>query len=492
MVYGSIKTTQPNPPSSAASTPAPLAVPSMATTQRPMGLSQAIITPRPSTITGKAYRAVLDSVDAVVGAVEWVFSTIETGIEDLIQFLEFLFGWDDIARTKDVLYNVTKQWMSSQVDSIQMAKTAFDDQIANAEKSINQWAGITDWSTSLGQVASQPASASDSNPTAGQTSGSQMLLSHYKNNGADLTIMGTPPSGDVVQQDVDDLLNTLEQEGQVLSAVYSQLQTLATNFFSMTIGQALKQLAGTIADGVLSSVQVVVDAVFKLLTDLASAAVSLIETKIHIPIISDILNAIGISAVSYTVVYRIANNRAPFPDNADVQSLIDANSWGTLSIYPVAPETAKGLYEGGHIIASCISIMAVFFDAREAESPSGDNPWSISSAAIAVVGGASNGIANLAFSQDPVQNTGLKILSYINTAATVITKLIFSGWVQALIKATNPDSGFAFGDGRTVGAKVDVCLVISAATVTIRHFSELGSDEADATKKRLLWAKWLI
>lgn len=302
-----------------------------------------------ATIEGNVYRAALDSVDAVIGAVEWVFNAIETGIEELIQYLEFLFDWDDIKRTKDVLCNITEQWLNSQVESIPTAKAAFDGQIANMEKSINQLAGITDWSTSIGQVASQPTSASASNPAAGQTSGSHMLSNHYKNHGGDLTIVGTPPSVNVVQQVIDDLLNALEQEGQVLSAVYTQLQDIASNISSMNVGQVLTKLAAVFADGVLSSVQVVMDALFDVLTDLASAAVGLLETKIHIPIISDILNAIGIPdlsfldllcwipALSYTVVYKIANNKAPFPDNADVQSIISANSWETLQALLTQP-----------------------------------------------------------------------------------------------------------------------------------------------------------
>jgi hypothetical protein len=40
-------------------------------------------------IAGKTYRAVLDTVEAIVGAVEWVFNAIKTTIEDLIHFVEF-------------------------------------------------------------------------------------------------------------------------------------------------------------------------------------------------------------------------------------------------------------------------------------------------------------------------------------------------------------------------------------------------------------------
>ncbi len=37
-------------------------------------------------IAGKVYAAVLDSVEAVVGAFEWVFAQIKTKIEDVIRY----------------------------------------------------------------------------------------------------------------------------------------------------------------------------------------------------------------------------------------------------------------------------------------------------------------------------------------------------------------------------------------------------------------------
>lgn len=48
----------------------------------------------------------------------------------------------------------------------------------------------------------------------------------------------------------------------------------------------------------VSTVRVVSDAMFGVLSSLAGSALDLLDVKLHIPIISDILNAIGILDIS--------------------------------------------------------------------------------------------------------------------------------------------------------------------------------------------------
>ena len=62
------------------------------------------------------YRCVLEVVEDFVSAVRWVFDKIVTAIEDLIEFLQYLFEWDDFKRTKDVIKNVTWLFLNHQVD----------------------------------------------------------------------------------------------------------------------------------------------------------------------------------------------------------------------------------------------------------------------------------------------------------------------------------------------------------------------------------------
>ena len=451
-----------------------------------------------ATIAGKVYRAVLSTAEAVVGAVEWVFNAIETAIEDIIRFLELLLEWDDITRTKEVICNITKQWLQGQVDLLPNVQSTLDNLVSEAETKIDQWAGVSDWSTTIGEAAASPASASGSNPTAGQTSGSQMLANHYKNNGSDLIIVGSPPSTDAVQQLFDDLLTALESEEQVLSNGYTKLQALAKSFSSMPLGQVLKDFAAILVDDLLSSVRVVADAVLKILVSLASTAMDVLNTKIHIPVISDILSALGIPelsfldllcwipAVVYTVIYELANGQAPFPDNSSVQAIINADNWNTIETSIVSTEEGipkTDIYNAGHAIAGIMGLISGFVSPLEADgsSDASQNPWSKPLHIINTIGAALDFTADLAMPRDPIQEEWLKEMSTTTGVVSKLSTLIF-GKTQKYLKGKSPNGFFTANDGRAAGAVVNVIFVFPELVVTIGHFRELSSEAANADR----------
>ncbi|KXH48077.1 hypothetical protein CNYM01_11602 [Colletotrichum nymphaeae SA-01] len=462
-----------------------------------------------ATISGKVYRAALTSVEAIVGAAEWIFNAIKTGIKKLMSFVEFLYDWDDIERTKDVLCNMTKQWLSSQVDHLRTAKTEFDAQITRAEKSIENWAGIKDWGSSLGSKASQPAAASATNPTKGHTSGSQAMMTHFKNHSANMTVVGVPPTLDIAaSQVIDDLLDALDQEEESIEAVVSQLKDLAKRFSSMTVEEILKDLLGIFAVGVLSSVKVVVDALLKVIIDLAGDAVALLDVKIHIPVISDILNDIGIPDISYldlvcwmpamsfTVIYKLATQEAPFTDddvalqagvaagtsetvqarlapvsiekNTDtmttaastasetlvvheqqvrthkskdsVTSISSSDSISAASTAPTTPGLTKTApsrrdqlyYSFGHFVACGLSLLGAVVLPLEAVLPP-QNPFSKVATCIGIASAAAVYKGNSYAPKNPIQDPGCHFLSNVFTGLKFGNKLVFNSTVQESI-----------------------------------------------------------
>ncbi|KAB8275158.1 hypothetical protein BDV30DRAFT_247903 [Aspergillus minisclerotigenes] len=452
-------------------------------------------------IAGKVYRAVLDTVEAVVGAVEWVFNAIKTAIEDIIRFVEFLFEWDDIRRTKDVMHNVVRLWLRHQVDGISEAKADFDREITSVEQALNQWTGITDWG-SLGPATEQTASGSASNPAEGQTSGSQLLAGHFRTHASELRILGDSPPFDATDNVIDDLLKALSNEGEVLGTTYTQLKELAKDFSSMNVEDVLKRLAGILGDVVLSSARVVVDALLDVLHDMASAAVTLLDTKIHIPVISDILNAIGvpdlsfldlfawIAAVAYTVVYKIGKSEAPFPDNNEVQTIISATSWDQLAgmfsgpSMSISPYMQKCIFIAGHSISGFMCLTGDFVNTFEAEGEAEDNPFSIPSAIMGFIAAGSQGASDFLVPKDAIENKAVSTISTITTGAVIAAKVVFSGPAQKRFAAPEGSKfkPLAVGDGRATGAIVNSILVIPALVVSGWHFYELSTKPAGATR----------
>ena len=461
-----------------------------------------------ATIAGKVYRVILDTVDAIVGAVEWVFHGIKTAIEDIIHFIEFLFEWDDIRRTKDVIHNVVKLFLQDQIDGIPRAKAAFDGQITAVEQTVNEWAGITDWS-SLGDTAAKPATNSTSNPAKGQTSGSQLLSGHLRDNAGDLSIVDNEPTFDVVQNLVDDVLAAISNEGEVLCAIYDQLQELAGMFSSMSVESAIKALAGILVDGILSSVKVVADALLDVLQPLMASAAGLLDTKIHIPVISDILNAIGvpdisfldlftwIAAVAYTVVYKIAKNEPPFPDDSNINAIISATSWNDLLVLfqrqssstftstmdyettgklaELSPKLENEIFFAFHAVAGFVVFTSNFFNMFEAEASTGDNPFSIPSAVAGIIAAACQGGVGVLIPKDAIENTAVGIFADFTTTAVIASKIVFSGPAQKRFAASESNfAKLAVNDGRATGAIVNSILVIPALFVSGWHFYELS------------------
>jgi hypothetical protein len=102
-------------------------------------------------------------------------------MNNVINFVKFLVAWDEITQAKDVLYKLMSLWMAAKVAGIQEAKLAFNDQISNTNKEINTCVGMTDWPTSIGDIANQPRLSNAMYPSKGQRAGSKILPNQYKN-----------------------------------------------------------------------------------------------------------------------------------------------------------------------------------------------------------------------------------------------------------------------------------------------------------------------
>lgn len=461
------------------------------------------------------YHAVLDTVDAVVGAMEWVFKAVKTAIQDIMNFLNMIFEWDDIRRTKDVLHNLTKLWMQHQVDKIPLVRDGFDRVIKEVEGTVNRLTGITDWSP-LGGDMHKPAAANAVNPLKGQTSSSQMLANQYKNHAQELQILGEIPGADGVLTLLDDLLTAIINEGAVLGSVLDQLLKLSSEFSSLSVVDVLKRIMGILVDGVLSSVQVVVDALLNVFYRMAQSIVTLLDTKIHIPVISDILNTIGVPDVSfldlfswiiamcYTVAYKVTNGHAPFPGNdGTVSAMITSDNLDDLArhfgqktrtsfakqsgsyatghpstIITISESSVSGIYTGSHSMAGLGGFMGCVIAGPEAEFPTGDNPLATPSGVLALITGCIKGIGEFLAPKDAIDNQIVSIFSDIVLGVFIINKGLFSGIGQGILtnkrinKRVNMGK-MAASDARGIGALIDCFLVIPAVIVTEWHFYEL-------------------
>ena len=479
------------------------------------------------TIAGQAYQCVLNCVETVVAAAQWLYSAIKTAAEDLLKYLEFLFDWADITRTKYVLANLTKVFLNYQVGQIEAVKAEFDDLIASAEQAVNAWAGV-DWSGLGADGTATPNSKST--PSAQQSAPASLLAHHYQNNAQGISQITPAPPVEPSPNPITVLLQALEREGETIGDTISRLQELAANFDSMPVLDILKELMAIIADLVLESAKNVIDALFDILYDIAKAAVAVLDTPIYIPVVSDILKGFGVPAFSFldivcwiaavpaTLVYKLAEGTAPFPDNAETNFLITVPDYPSLlnafaqkpaavpaafareqaapalaeprAASTAAPEelisisagTATAVHIVGHCVSGFCSLVGAILSGFEAAEETGENPWGIPSAVAGVLGGVSGGVANALVPHDPIDDQVVSGFSLAVTGIRILCKIIFSGPAQSKIAGSVTFGQYAASDGRGVGAVVDAVLVSGGLVGSIGHFVELSQKPASGSR----------
>ncbi|HKQ05910.1 MAG TPA: hypothetical protein VJ464_12310 [Blastocatellia bacterium] len=469
------------------------------------------------------YRCVLNVIEDVVSAVRWAFDKIVAAVEDLIEFVRYLFEWDDFKRTKDVLRNVTKLFLDHQADQIPVVKKEFDDAVESAIKAINKWAGIKEF-PGLGTAGS--GRMSSQNKADGPDAPGSLLSHHFQGNVTSASQDTTPSVPDPASSVMDVLENALLNEEKRLGEAFDQLKALMQNAHNMSVIDILKALTGILVDAVLRSAQVVIDALLDLFSVVAKKAMDIFDRPIHIPVISDILNAIGIpdfsmldilcwiAAVPVTIGYKLAaalageGDKAPFPDNDETKRLIGATDFQSLVAafngaahslqsadtaqaemtaagpIPMSKETAEAVFISLHTVAGACGLVSAVLDFSESQIPNAAVPTTLTVACVAsaIVGGGSRAAANTLVPQYPIESSffGTKGLGFSQSYLFLINKALWSMPGQLILGnlskwKTGQDWKAALPkDPRAMGACFDAAIVLPALVCTCWHFHELS------------------
>jgi len=292
------------------------------------------------TIGEELYTFALDCYQTIARAVEFVFKKIKVFIEDLIKWVGFLFKWEDIIRTHDVLKNVFKRGLENSVHQIDVLKEHVDLIFDNLQSRVDSWAGLE---TTTGSLSEKSA-------TAGSCPGKDDPQSNYGtyhlNNGSTKSTTNTSIINGVTDQ-LEDLLDTLasaiETEGDIFVNAYNTFKTqVIDQADTLSIGEILKRSIAIILDILIESVENLIDTALDIIKILMQGVLDILDATIEIPVLSwlykeitgndlSLLDAVClVLAIPTTLLYKISNNKAPFPDNSSTSALISASSWSQL------------------------------------------------------------------------------------------------------------------------------------------------------------------
>lgn len=285
------------------------------------------------TIGETVYHGVLDCVEAVVAAATWVYNAIKVAIEDVIKFLEFLFGWQDILVTHRVLKNVFLCLGRGAVDGIDATKAQIASTFQDIQSKIDSWAGIADFT----QTAQ--STLGTAKPVAGQHSAPANLGVHHFSGGAASSSSDLSPVRPV-EAIFDDLLAMVEAEGETLAAAAKAIKTdIIDQFDDLSVGDLIRRLLAITADTVIQSAENVMVTALDVFAQLVREAIALLDAKIDFPVLSwlyrlltgDDLSFLDliclVVSIPVTVIYKAASGKTPFPESDSfTQGLLSATS----------------------------------------------------------------------------------------------------------------------------------------------------------------------
>lgn len=458
-------------------------------------------------IAGQTFQAVLDSVESIAESAYHLLSMIVDDIKKVLAYLEFLFEWRDITRTKEVLTTMTKVYLTYAVGQLPTVRAQLDQCFYDAEADLAAWAGRPpSWA---GVSTSTGAQVTASTPD--QSAPASMLSYHYQNNSDNTTNSGPDPSG--TTPDPGDLLATiLSEEGDTLYRAVEQLIDLGGRVASTPLPDILTELVAIFGETVLDSCRKLLDAAFDVIDTVADLLLSMLDTPLHIPVVSDVLNFFGVpdfsildlvcwvGAIPATLLYKLAKGSAPFPDNQETAALIAAPDYPSLlALFGVAPPqlsaaeqdtaTAKAIpgldpaaYVGGHLVSAASSFIGGPLSSAEAWRDPGSKlgTWS---GVVAIIGGAGQGVAGYVVNQivpvQPIKDPRWVATSDLIMITRMSVKLAGALMPRLSTQPFPPNVTYPLGplqakDWRGLTAYFDLATALAALAPTIYHFIELA------------------
>lgn len=436
------------------------------------------------------YNAVLDCVETIVAAVRWVYDKIKTAIEDLIKFLEFLFQWKDITRTKKVIYHLSEITVKHQLKEVAGLRKQVHAEFDSLIKTIEKWADIAD-------VAGSTSLKKATKPTEGQSAPGQLLTYHYNENVQNSQVPALLHAQDLNEDLLKSLIRIMEGQKEIFVNVITKFGKLIAELPGLSLADVLKKIAGILASEFLRGFQLFVDILFDIVEAIGKMITSLLTAPLHIPVVSDILNFFGVGSVSIldllcwvvavpaTLGYKICFQKAPFGDDELSNALLNMKDYATLKtnlltgIWPSqVPEHQKSaLYASCHFTSGIASIFSSPFAFKEAISKGKASLASDMNTFLGIISGGLNLVTALEAPRYPIGNEKVDWFNSAQNGLTVGNKLFH------FILGRRTAGGLKAID-REVKVQIDGTLALYGLVAAGYHYYELNKHKEEIDKEQ--------
>ncbi|KAK4695852.1 hypothetical protein P7C71_g1975, partial [Lecanoromycetidae sp. Uapishka_2] len=234
------------------------------------------------TIAGEVWNFILDTVDAVGKAFTWIVEKLKVAFSTLIDFLGFLFAWDDIVNAKDSLSAFLTTGLEWGAEKVDVVIPKVDQLFAD----ITKWIGEPKTDKDVEPIDQ----GSSSDQTRQKSMGYNWSKYHLVHGGgAENFKTGEVPANpgpmedlwnDLILPTVQDLQKDIEKIGDDAVNLFKNSDT------SVSVQQSLKLVAEDVAITFVDVIKNIVEGVLKLMRDLLRWISDVGNATIDIPVFS--------------------------------------------------------------------------------------------------------------------------------------------------------------------------------------------------------------
>jgi len=281
-------------------------------------------------VGGQVVRFVADTAKKVADFVKNVVELVVESIQQFIEFLRFLFDWDDILDTQRFLVSTINGALDSASEIVATAKEPVSNFISDAQEALDD--GIDSLISTLGVDPDEIKEDSGFEfPEAAEWFLNKVLggsKSSDSNTNPDTSQINT---GDAFQQALQSLLAALvdvvEIGGTIFDGVFDTVETLIANPKRPEL--ALAEILDTFRDvgiKILDFGENIIHAFLDLVVTAIKLFQDLLNLEIRIPLISNLFELLGagkltilnvvtvLAAIPVTVLSKLFFGKAPFQD----------------------------------------------------------------------------------------------------------------------------------------------------------------------------------
>ncbi|WP_309119287.1 hypothetical protein [Paenibacillus sp.] len=276
-------------------------------------------------------------LEEVFRAISWVLNkTLGIDINKFIDWLGFIFDWDDIKRVHKALVNLANQSMEfgkNELKQFEDKVSSFFEQLKNDLKNLEGPTVPQDniFAAKNQYVTEQSSDTVSMQQKTNNTPGSYWGQYHLMHGGvADNTDAGVMNPSDAINDFFKDVVYpTLTSIQQTITQLGEDLQT-AFSDQSITFSQVLEMLGSDLLIGIVDAMETIVVGMIKLMEDLMSLYKDGLNQKIDIPFFSafyktlsdDDLSALDaimlVYAIPATIGYKLIVEQTPITDDNDL------------------------------------------------------------------------------------------------------------------------------------------------------------------------------